>query len=93
MSKYTDFYPSTGGEIIAINEYAPFYVGTTSGNPTGYDPATGIYTTPAGTVFIETGQTTSDASYPNANSTGGLVGDSTARTDTDSGQPLFIRIG
>ena len=91
MSKYTDFYASTGGEIVAINGYVDFLVGAT-GNPTGYDNTTGIYDHPGGATFIRTGFTTAAGPYPDANATGGNVGDATAAVNLDSLQPLFIRI-
>ena len=78
MSKFTDYFPSSGGSGVGsgipINSYAPFAVYGTS-NPTGYDDATGLYTHPDGTFWVKTGRTISGvtSTYPNAKTNSGAT--------------------
>ena len=78
MSNYSDFFgvgSSGGGGGVPINGYTPFLV-TTTGNPTGYDATTGLYTHPDGTYWVQTGFTILDTSgaYPSATGTPGATG-------------------
>ena len=56
-----------GGGGIPINSYAPFLVGST-GNPSGYDATTGLYTHPNGDYWLKTGNTIDidKTTYPDA---------------------------
>ena len=70
MSNYSDFFgvgSSGGGGGIPINSYTPFYTIST-GNPTGYDQVTGLYTHPDGSFWLETGKQIAGATstYPSA---------------------------
>ena len=72
MSNYSDFFgvgSSGGGGGIPINGYTPFLTIAT-GNPSGYDATTGLYTHPDGTFWLETGNLLVDAAgdYSNATS-------------------------
>lgn len=66
MSNFTDFFP-TG---LPVNTYESFYVSAT-GNPTGYDATTGLYTHPNGDYWLKTGKilVNQTATYPNASTT------------------------
>ena len=78
----------TVGRFLDIDNYLDIEFSTANGaggltgqldtNIRGYDIATNNYTKITGTTIEEYGS---------------VVGDGTARTDTDTGQPLFIRIG
>ena len=71
MSNYSDFFgvgsSGGGGGGAPINSYTPFLVSST-GNPTGYDSTTGLYTHPDGTFWLRTGNTLTGvtATYPDA---------------------------
>ena len=71
MSKFTDYFPSSGGSGVGsgipINGYFPFIVSST-GDPTGYDSTTGLYTHPDGTFWLKTGNILADSAgvYPDA---------------------------
>ena len=71
MSNYSDFFGvgSSGGGGVPINSYLPLIV-TATGNPTGYDAATGLYTHPNGEFYLQTGFTLLGAgsTYPDATS-------------------------
>jgi len=62
---------ATGGGAtntgLPVNSYTSFYVNTT-GNPTGYNSATGLYIHPNGDQWLKTGKTIIDAAgnYPAA---------------------------
>ena len=72
MSNFSQYFPaaSSGGGSggTPINGYTPFLV-TGTGNPSGYDATTGLYTHPDGTFWLKTGNTIVDNSstYPSAN--------------------------
>ena len=76
MSKYTDFYGVTSVGDYPINSYFEYGV-TATGNPTGYDASTGLYSHPNGSTWLQTGNTLPTSSaYPNATTTttGGATG-------------------
>jgi hypothetical protein len=82
MSDFTDFFPVSGGSGVGsgipINGYFPFIVSAT-GNPTGYDSTTGLYTHPDGTFWIKSGNVIKGDDYPDAN-VGGYQLDGTVAT-------------
>jgi hypothetical protein len=68
MSDYTDFFPAaSGGGGVAINSYTPFLAQST-GNPSGYNSSTGLYTHPDGNYYLKSGKTLAGvaSTYPNA---------------------------
>ena len=76
MSNFSQYFPSTSGGGSGgtpLNGYTPFLV-TGTGNPSGYDATTGLYTHPDGTFWLRTGFsidistfTGPDPNYPDAN--------------------------
>ena len=70
MSNFSNYFPASiaGSGGTPINGYTPFLV-TGTGNPSGYDATTGLYTHPDGTFWLKTGNTIVDSSntYPSAN--------------------------
>ena len=84
MSDFTDFFPVSGGSGVGsgipINGYFPFIVSST-GDTTGYDSTTGLYTHPDGTFWLKSGFQISNSTsvYPNA--TGGDVESLTQQAD------------
>ena len=72
MSNFSQYFPaSSGGGSggIPINGYTPFLVEFT-GQPSGYNSTTGLYTHPDGTYWMESGKTiaASTSNYPDATS-------------------------
>ena len=77
MSNFSQYFPASSGGGSGgtpINGYTPFLVSAT-GNPTGYDSATGLYTHPDGTFWLKTGNTIADttSAYPSATKTGNSI--------------------
>ena len=75
MSNFSQYFPigsSGGGGGIPINGYFPFTVSST-GDPTGYDSTTGLYTHPDGTFWLKSGFRINSLStlYPSAT---GVIG-------------------
>jgi hypothetical protein len=76
MSDFTDFFPVSGGSGVGsgipINGYFPFIVSST-GDPTGYNSTTGLYTHPDGTFWLKSGFRINSLStlYPSAT---GVIG-------------------
>ena len=71
MSNFSQYFPASSGGGSGgtpINGYTPFLV-TGTGNPSGYDATTGLYTHPDGTFWLKTGNTLSSntitTTYPN----------------------------
>ena len=75
MSDFIDFFPVSGGSGVGsgipINGYFPFIVSST-GDPTGYDSTTGLYTHPDGTFWLKSGFQIADSTnaYPSSATTG-----------------------
>lgn len=96
MSQYSDFFGVAGGGGGApINSYEAFFV-SGSGNPTGYNGTTGLYTQADGTVWLRTGFVLDAATtYPNATTTPGIVYTGTTATVApfvvDSNAPIGSR--
>ena len=68
MSNYSDFFgvgSSGGGGSFPVNSYLSYFV-TSTGNPTGYDATTGLYSHPNGEFWLETGNIIGASPYPNA---------------------------
>lgn len=61
MPNLSDFFPAQAatGTGLPVNTHESFYVGGT-GNPSGYNATTGLYTHPNGDVWLKTGYTIID---------------------------------
>lgn len=60
------------GTGLPVNSYAPFDVSNATGNPTGYNATTGLYTHPNGDFYIKTGKTIIDSANAYPDATGNL---------------------
>tara|TARA_B110000211_G_scaffold210201_1_gene248140 strand:+ start:354 stop:1334 length:981 start_codon:yes stop_codon:yes gene_type:complete len=87
MSNFSQYFPASSGGGSGgtpINGYTPFLV-TGTGNPSGYDATTGLYTHPDGTFWIATGNQIVSTVYPNATGVS-AIGTSTGTTWTSASE-------
>ena len=80
------------GTGLPVNTYESFYVSAT-GNPTGYNATTGLYTHPNGDYWLKTGNTITDSNgdYPNATASGGSVLTTNASTIAPFNPPNWTK--
>ena len=79
------------GTVLPVNTYESFSVSGT-GNPSGYNATTGLYTHPNGDYWLKTGNLLSgvQATYPSATVTPGSVLTQTSQTIPASNQGTGI---